>query len=262
MTNTRRILLVLTLGLLAALAVGGLRRIPPDHPLAHLAWQRTTDPAATQLVPRLAGVPPVPADSILAAIDSVTRALDLARPATRPEIVLARSRGDAARWNGGRTVPGMFLPPGRIVLAADERTPILLIHELAHWQLFEAWGALHTDSLWLTEGLATLVAGRCADQPPRVLAHALRRARRLPALAQLLTEFEAVPQLVAYVSAASLAEFLIASGQRRSLPRVWREGVAAIPSVPRLEADWHEFLARSPRIEWRPELGCFGAPGA
>lgn len=188
-------------------------------------------------------------------MDSVLARLDLPRPSSLPRILEVQSLDDAARWNGGYAVPGMFVGRGDIVVVGTLMSDVLLRHELAHATLQAAWGPPQDSVEWLGEGLATVASG-CAGYSPRDVAAVLRKHGRLPELSRLITDFRALPNFESYLAAGSVVELLQATGRRQLLTDVWRDGAAALGSLDALEVDWLAFLDSAPPVLWRPTQSC------
>lgn len=212
-------------------------------------WQRTETLHLEVFSPRIPGMPGGSPDLLESALRQVRAVIPVVGPG--PRIVIAASRGHAARLNGGSPVAGMYLAQSHtVVLVRSELNPILLRHELTHSETYRLWGKPEVRAAWLVEGLATVI-GWCDAASPRTLAARELAEGSLPSLDALLNRFRSVPEIEAYPAAGSITELLISSAAPPTLHRYWRGEPLTLE-----ESEWHAFLQSAPDRSGAPHAEC------
>ncbi|HEX7239895.1 MAG TPA: hypothetical protein VF263_06490 [Longimicrobiaceae bacterium] len=195
-------------------------------------------------------------DSAEAARRTVLRRLAIADAAQSApvDLVFADTRAEMARLVG-RPTAGVVPRHSRaaFLLAGAAYRP-LFRHELTHVYTLDAWGEPGPGGAWLSEGLATLVAGPCAGAGVDARTADLARRGALVPLTRLVHGFASLPEPVAYVQAASVLGFLLRTEAGLDTVRaLWRGTAAGGPRAPahplgpdgaRLERAWRAHLDR------------------
>jgi len=161
---------------------------------------------------------------------------------------------EAMRELLGRPSGGYADPmSGTVVLTDHGRSTGVMRHEIMHVLSMHAWGPPAAPSEWLREGIATWAAGDCQRANfHAIAAHMLQRGRLLP-LDELFGNWFAHPDLITYLQAASLVEWL-QSTHPGALRAAWRDGLPALSTatggtLPELERNWLEYVRDTPPID-------------
>lgn len=165
------------------------------------------------------------------------------------ELVLVETREDMRRLVG-RPVAGSGFPEelSAVMVAGAGYRPFFR-HELTHTYAAHRWGRRQTGS-WLDEGLATLATGPCQGQSIDAVAAGYIESGDSPTLDALTGDFYKIPELPAYFTAASIAEFLMQRDGIAAVQSIWRGEVAGVdrahplgPDTERLWSEWKQRLS-------------------
>jgi hypothetical protein len=179
-----------------------------------------------------------------------TRALQLLgveKYPTRLHIFFINSREEMRRLTG-RGSTGWTDPESHVVLLVDAADwNAFERHEIMHAISLDLWGRAREPGEWLQEGVAAFAENRCGPYTGRQMAAGYLIARRIVGVPALIERFREHPDLVAYLGAGALAEFLHEHYGLKAVRVVWREGPAALPQVTGrptsvLEREWHAWL--------------------
>jgi hypothetical protein len=173
----------------------------------------------------------------------------------------------------GTTYGGLpFIEEGSVFFVADDSLPPALRHEMMHVISWRAWGP--PASPWLSEGVATLLAGGCGGYSIDEIVATLNREHKLVPLETLWNHFDIHEErgVIFYMEAASLFEFVDRTFGRARLRAFWPIGAYANikqrlgVDLPTLEKRWLADVARNkPRDSWAAiwsatkSRGCEGA---
>lgn len=173
----------------------------------------------------------------------------------------------------GTTYGGIpFIGEGTVFFAADDSLPPALRHEMMHLISWRAWGPPSTE--WLSEGVATLLAGGCGGYSIDEIVATLYRENRLVPLETLWHHFDVHGEtgVIYYMQAASLFDFVDRTFGRAKLRAFWPIGAYANIrqrlgiDLPTLEKRWLADVARrKPSDSWAEiwsatkSRGCEGA---
>lgn len=158
------------------------------------------------------------------------------------------SREDAANLTGRPVTGFSYSDDAAIVVVFNEGWRPFEAHELTHVITMSAWPEAGGPAV--VEGLATLVDGACGGYPnDRLVRTLLDRGKMIP-LDVLVREFRQQKDLVAYLEAASVIEFVLDRRGSEALPVLWARGLASAPGVVDLssrafESEWREWLISS-----------------
>ena len=128
----------------------------------------------------------------------------------------------------GTTYGGLpFIEEGSVFFATDDSLPPALRHEMMHVISWRAWGPPSTP--WLSEGVATLLAGGCAGYSIDEIVATLYREKRLASLETLWRRFDVHGEkgVMYYMQAASLFDFVDREFGRAKLRALWPIGAYA-----------------------------------
>ena len=207
----------------------------------------------------------------------------LGEPAFAPRLrVFYVASRDRMRALAGARATGLTDAPAHAVVAvAAPAWEPLETHEVMHAVSLALWGdpregaAWGERGTWLVEGLAAATEDRCGTftgrQVVATLAGAGSGRDRLVPVDSLAGAFRQQDDLVAYLEAGTLVQYLLERAGPTALKRAWQGGPAAIPAAyGRPLADivpgWRAWLARTPRPARAPNLavlrreGCGYAP--
>jgi hypothetical protein len=120
----------------------------------------------------------------------------------------------------------------------DDRAVVLVLNE--HWRAFERHESTHVVTLgsWppaagaaVIEGLATFVDGDCGGYANGRVARAILDLGALLPLETLAGDFRKQDDLIAYLQAASIVEFMVHREGPRVVAALWRQGLQASPTL-------------------------------
>ena len=134
----------------------------------------------------------------------------------------------------GRPIAGMVQSGEKTaIFVYNEQYKPFLAHELTHLYSHYNWGR-PGHGRWLSEGLAMLVTGPCQGHTVNELAAGLKHGNELLKWTDLQDRFEEVPEVVANIQAASMADMIMQRGGKPALQSAWR----ADSSFASLEKEW------------------------
>jgi hypothetical protein len=130
----------------------------------------------------------------------------------------------------GRPVTGFaYYRDAAIVLVLNDRWRAFERHELTHFVTYDTWPDGAGPAV--VEGLATYVDGACGGYPNgRVARTILDRGEMIP-LAVLAADFRSQDDLVAYLEAGSVVEFVAQRRGANVMHTLWSEGLQAAPDL-------------------------------
>ncbi|HEY4304657.1 MAG TPA: hypothetical protein VGM82_09330 [Gemmatimonadaceae bacterium] len=165
-----------------------------------------------------------------------------------------------------------FIDEGSVFFATDDSLPPAIRHEIMHVITWRAWGPPSAE--WLSEGVATLLAGGCGGYSIDEIVATLSREKRLVPLETLWHHFDIHGEngVIYYMQAASLFDFIDREFGRAKLRAFWPIGAYANIrqrlgiDLPTLEQRWLADVARkTPSDSWAAiwsatqARGCEGA---
>jgi len=169
------------------------------------------------------------------------------------DVFYVDSRDDMRRLTG-QPVTGMaYTDDDVVVLVFNEEWRAFERHELAHVISRRVWGEPGDPFAATLEGLAVYVDGDCGGyEVGRVTRTMVDRGEILTA-EQLLGDFRAQDDLVAYLQAGSMLEYCVRQQGTDALERLWKQGLAAAPTLLGTSTDlfvhgWRKWL----RSSWSP----------
>jgi hypothetical protein len=149
----------------------------------------------------------------------------------------------------GRPVTGFsYSADAAIVVVFNEKWRPFETHELTHVVSMSTWPDPAGPAV--VEGLAALVDGSCGGQPIGRLARTLLDRGEMIPLSVLTRDFRHQDDLVAYLEAANLIEFVLDRAGPGAIPVLWTGGLAGAPEVVGLSGEafepaWTEWLISS-----------------
>jgi hypothetical protein len=188
----------------------------------------------------------------------VLRRLDVAAYPSTLQLIYIDSRDDMERLIGSPVTGFAYYGEDAVVLVFNADWRAFERHELTHVVTLRTWG--RAAGAASVEGLATFVDGECGGYENGRVARTISDEGSLIELRTLVREFRTQNDLIAYLQAAALFEFMhdhLGAGALRSL---WTEGLGSAPSLlqispEELEQQFQEWLSASydplPEFAWQ-----------
>lgn len=183
----------------------------------------------------------------------------------RLDLFLLEDRAEMARLAGVGTA-GHADAFGSAALATGHGAgPTSVQHELMHVVSHNAWGGVAPPGDWLREGVATAAAGRCRGWTLAAVARRLQETDALLPLVDVVGRFRAQDDLVAYLQAGAIVEWLRARHGAAAVRALWQAGEPGLRAetglgLIELDAEWRRGLADAPPSDARLEairgVGC------
>jgi hypothetical protein len=161
---------------------------------------------------------------------------------------------DEMRQLTGQPVTGMaYTGDDMVVLVFNDEWRAFERHELTHVISRRTWGEPGDPFAATLEGLAVYVDGDCGGYEVGRVARTVADKGEILTLEELLGDFRAQDDLVAYLQAGSIVEYYVRQRGTQSLQRLWERGLGAAPTLlgsptPLFERNWREWL----RSSWGP----------
>jgi hypothetical protein len=193
------------------------------------------------------GDPEALVERVEAARGEVLRKLAISEYRPTLDVFYVESRADMERLTGYPVTGMSYTRDHTVVLVFSETWRAFERHEIAHVISRSVWGEPGPPEAPALEGLAVFVDGDCGGYPVSRVVRAVYDRGLLLDLDRLFGSFRAEDDLVAYLEAASLFDFITAHGGIEAVREVWEEGLAAAPGW--LGLDRSEFERR-----WLSEL--------
>jgi hypothetical protein len=147
------------------------------------------------------------------------------------DVFYVDAREDMQRLTGSPVTGFAFIEGQTVVLVFNGEWRAFERHELTHVISRNAWGEPGEPSAATLEGFATFVDGDCGGyEIGRVVRTVLEKDLLLD-WEPLLGAFRAQDDLVAYLQAASLVEFVDTRGVESGLRSLWSRGLGAAPEL-------------------------------
>lgn len=227
----------------------GLARTALDQP--GFSW--IGRPAPPFRVHFLAGTYPANhQDSLISLLRDAQRhafeLLDLPRDTAEYQVFFLESRLQMETLLGRRATGFAEPSSGTVLLMTNREWRAFARHELMHVVVERNWGPAHPESDWLREGLAQFADGQCGRYGNEPVANGLAAVEGWIPLGRLIQDFRALPDLRAYLQAASLAGHLHRTYGVRGLRAMWQGGPRAFEqatgrSLQQLEQEWQGAMA-------------------
>jgi len=163
------------------------------------------------------------------------------------DVFYVETRGDMERLTGYPVTGMSYSQDHMVALVFSETWRAFERHEISHVISRSVWGEPGPPEAPALEGLAVFVDGDCAGYPVGRVVRAMYDRQLLLDTDRLFGSFRAEDDLVAYLQAGSLFDFVAASGGVEAVREVWESGFADAPRT--LGLDLPEFERR-----WRVEL--------
>jgi hypothetical protein len=133
----------------------------------------------------------------------------------------------------GFTPKGIALPDAHTLLIATNPTiRAYHKHELMHilsWHKFNGYAATPSD--WIQEGLSVYADSPCLAHELHEISAYLIYTNKYVKLNELAHKFRTFPDMVAYMQAGSVAQFLIEKYGIQKFERIWKQGFDKIPQI-------------------------------
>ena len=149
----------------------------------------------------------------------------------------------------GRRPAGFAEPEtGTVLLMTNPDWRVFDHHEVMHVVAERSWGPAHAGADWLREGLAQFADGHCGRHTNEQVANGLAAVDGWIPLTTLVQHFRTLPDLTAYLEAASLAGYLHRVYGVPALRAMWQGGPAEFERVSgrtlsQLEQEWRGAMA-------------------
>ena len=155
--------------------------------------------------------------------------LGIADYAATLDVVYVDGRQDMKKLVDSPVTGFAYYRDATVVLVFNARWRAFERHELTHVVTYAAWP--DTSGAAAAEGLATYVDGECGGEPNgRVARTILDRGEMIP-LSVLTADFRHQNDLVAYMEAAGIVEFVATERGTGALRSLWSDGLEAAPSL-------------------------------
>jgi hypothetical protein len=169
------------------------------------------------------------------------------------DVFYVESRSDMERLTGYPVTGMSYSQDHMVALVFSEEWRAFEHHEIAHVISRTVWGEPGPPEAPALEGVAVFVDGDCAGYPVGRVVRTMYDRQILLDMDRLFGSFRAEDDLVAYLQAGSLFEFVAASGGIEAVREVWESGLAGAPSTlgldpPEFERRWLIEL----ESEWDP----------
>lgn len=166
------------------------------------------------------------------------------------DVFYVDAREDMQRLTGSPVTGFAFIESQTVVLVFNEEWRAFERHEVTHVISRNTWREPGEPTAATLEGFATFVDGYCGGYE---IGRAVRTVLERDSLLDwepLLGAFRAQDDLIAYLQAASLVEFVDSQGIEEGLPELWSGGLGAAPGLlgvsrSELESAWLEWLKAS-----------------
>ena len=158
------------------------------------------------------------------------------------------SREDMVNLTGNPVTGFSYFSDHAVVIVFNEGWRAFERHELAHAITLDSWGTPAGPSV--VEGLATQVDGECGGyENGRMARTALDQGAMIP-LEALTEDFRTQDDLIAYLQAASIIEFMVHRMGPEAVSRLWDQGLQVSPallgtSAVSFRAEFENWLAAS-----------------
>jgi hypothetical protein len=149
----------------------------------------------------------------------------------------------------GRRATGFAEPEtGTVLLMTNPDWRVFDHHEVMHVVAERSWGPADAQADWLREGLAQFADGHCGSYTNEQVANGLAAVDGWIPLSTLIGNFRALPDLTAYLEAASLAGYIHRVHGVAGLLAMWHGGPREFArvtgrSLPELERKWRAAMA-------------------
>jgi hypothetical protein len=149
----------------------------------------------------------------------------------------------------GRRATGFAEPlTGTVLLMTNPTWRAFDRHEVMHVVAERAWGPADTEADWLREGLAQFAQGQCGRYTNEQVANGLAAETGWIPLASLIRNFRTLPDLTAYLEAASLAGYVHRVHGISGVRAMWQGGPREFEAVTglslaQLERAWQGAMA-------------------
>jgi hypothetical protein len=161
--------------------------------------------------------------------EAVLRRLALSEYDDLLHLFYVDSRDDMANLTGSSATGYSYYNDHAAVLVFNEGWRGFELHELTHTVTLGTWSAPAGPAV--VEGLATWVDGVCGGyRNGRIARTFLDEGSMLP-LEVLAEEFRQQNDLIAYLQAASMIEFVVDRGGPETIHRLWNQGLRASPDL-------------------------------
>ncbi len=161
---------------------------------------------------------------------------------------------DEMRQLTGQPVTGMaYTDDDVVVLVYNDEWRAFERHELTHVISRRIWGEPGDPFAATLEGLAVYVDGDCGGYEVGRVARTMVDRGEVLTAEQLLGDFRAQDDLVAYLQAGSMVEYYVRQQGTNALQRLWELGLGAAPTLLGTSTDlfvqgWRKWL----RSSWSP----------
>lgn len=191
-------------------------------------------------------------DSLIARLQSAQEnafeLLGLSRDTTQLQVFFLETRLQMETLLGRRATGFAEPTSGTVLLMTNADWRAFERHEVMHVVAERNWGPAAGESEWLREGLAQFADGRCGRYGNEHVANGLAAEDGWIPLDRMVRDFRSLPDLKAYLEAASLAGYIHRVYGVAALRAMWQGGPAEFErttghSLQRLEHDWQEAMA-------------------
>ena len=205
---------------------------------------------------------------------------------TTLDLFYVDSRDDMANLTGYSVTGYTYFKESAVVVVFNAGWRSLERHEMAHAVTLGTWPEPH--GIAVVEGVATFVDGECGGYDNgRVLRTILERGELIP-LEVLEGDFRRQNDLIAYLEAAGVVEFMVSKVGPGVVRQLWNGGIGSSPTlldtpIDKFRADFRDWLTsaydpipgaswkairvggcginvRSAGHEWLPPTGSSGGP--
>jgi len=167
--------------------------------------------------------------SVEASIRAVLSRLDAEDYNRSFELFYVDGRNDMERLTGSPVTGYSYYRDDAVVLVFNDRWRAFERHELTHVVTLRTWGRPAGASA--VEGVATFVDGKCGSYDNARIARTILDRGDLLELQLLVDEFRAQDDLVAYLQASALFEFMHERLGASVLRSLWTEGLGNAPGL-------------------------------
>jgi len=139
------------------------------------------------------------------------------------------SRDDMANLTGSPATGYSYFNDHAAVVVFNERWRAFERHELTHTVTIGTWADPAGPAV--VEGLATYLDGACGGYENGRIARTLLDQGSLIPLKPLSGDFRRQNDLIAYLQAGTIIEFVVDSGGIETVDRLWNQGLIASPGL-------------------------------
>lgn len=139
------------------------------------------------------------------------------------------NRTDMANLTGSPVTGYSYYNDNAIVVVFNEHWRPFERHELTHTVTLSTWAAPAGPAV--VEGMATYVEGTCAGYENGRIARTILDHGSMIELEELEGDFRQQNDLVAYLQAATLIEFVVDKSSPERLAVLWDQGLRALPNL-------------------------------